>query len=403
MSATPAVDCREIAAHWNLDPAVAHLNHGSFGACPRPVLAQQDALRARLEAEPTGFISHELEGLYDAARARLAAFLGATPEDLAFVPNATHGVNTVLRALRLAPGDGLLLTDHAYNAVGNAARYVAEREGLELVVARVPFPLADPGEAVDAVLAAVTPRTRLAILDHVTSPTALRLPLEQLVPALAAGGIDTLVDGAHAPGMLPLDLDALGAAYYTGNCHKWLCAPKGAAFLHVRRDRQAGIRPLAISHGANSPRTDRSRFELEFGWSGTVDPTPWLCIPAALDFLGGLLPGGWPALLERNHAASVALRARLCALLGVPPPCPDGMLGSLFALPLPAGIEPLPGPVPDPLRDHLFDRFGVRAVVSSWPAPPSRWLRVSTHVYNGAADFARLADALRELQTAAEA
>src|SRR5207253_1137738 len=249
-------------------------------------------------------------------------------DDLAFVPNATTGANTVIRSLQLQPGDELLTTDHAYNACRNALRW-HERHGAKVVVAAVPWPIASPRQVSDAVLGAVTPRTRLVLLDHVSSTTGLIFPVELIVGLLSERGIDTIIDGAHAPGMLPLNVRGIGAAYFTGNCHKWLCAPKGAAFLHVRRDRQAGIRPLVVSHGANAPRTDRSRFRLEFDWTGTADPTAYLTVPEALRYLGGLMAGGWPALMARNREVALAARRILCATLGVASPAPDAMIGSL--------------------------------------------------------------------------
>lgn len=385
------------APHWSLDPTVTFLNHGSFGACPIAVLEEQQRLRVRLEREPVEFFLREFEPLLDAARGELAAFVGAAAEDLVFVPNATAGVNAVLRSLRFAPDDELLVTDHAYGACRNALEFVARRAGARVIVAEVPFPIDDPAHVVDCVRRRVTARTRLALLDHVASPTGLVFPIAPLVAELAERGIDTLVDGAHAAGMLPLCLADLGAAYYAGHCHKWLCAPKGAAFLHVRRDRQGDIHPLAISHGATATRTDRSRFLLEFGWTGTSDPTPCLCVPAALRLLGRLLPGGWPALMERNHALAVAARRRLCDVLGIAPPCPDDMIGALVALPVAdaTGDAAAAGTI-DPLQDALLDEYGIQVPIMSWPAFPKRLVRVSLHAYNTAAQVDRLAEALRE-------
>jgi isopenicillin-N epimerase len=387
---------------WPLDPAVTFLNHGSFGACPWAVLDAQARLRQRMERAPVQFLWRELEGLLDEAREALGRFLGADADDLAFVHNATAGVNTVLRSVPLAPGDELLVTDHAYNACRNALDASAAARGARVVVAPVPFPGVAPERVVDAVLGRVSPRTRLALVDHVTSPTGLVLPIERLVGELQGRGVDVLVDGAHAPGMVPLDLRALGAAYYAGNCHKWMCAPKGAAFLYVRRDRQEGVRPLVISHGANSPRRDRSRFRLEFDWMGTDDPTAYLAVPEAIRYMGALLPGGWPALMAHNRRTALEARDRLCAALGVPPPAPDTMLGALVAVPLPDGGGPTPRPrEPDPLQATLLARFAIEALVFRWPAPPVRILRVSAQLYNGPADYERLARALAVLQAEA--
>jgi isopenicillin-N epimerase len=256
-----------------LDPSVVFLNHGSFGACPKSVLAKQAHLRAQLESEPVRFFEREYEPLLDEALATLGTFLGARPSDLAAVTNTTQAVNSVLRSLVLKPGDEVLTTTHAYNACRQALEAVATRSGAKVIVAPVPFPLTGAADHDDAVLSCVTNNTRLALLDHVTSPTALCFDLARLVGELESRGVLVLVDGAHAPGMVELRLEGLGASFYAGNLHKWVCAPKGAAFLYVRPDRQALVRPLAISHGANSPRVDRSRFRLEYDWVGTIDPT----------------------------------------------------------------------------------------------------------------------------------
>lgn len=400
---SPAVSLREPAVDpglWLLDPAVTFLNHGSFGACPRPVLEFQQKLRDRLERQPVKFLVRELEPLWDEARAVLAAFVGASVEDLVFVPNATTGVNTVLRSLSFAPGDELLVTNHEYNACRNAVEFVAQRTGATVIVADLPFPFRREEDLVEPILAKVTPRTKLALIDHVTSQTGLVLPIQRIIRELAARGVETLVDGSHAPGMVPLDLSGLGAAFYTGNCHKWICAPKGAAFLWVRRDRQESIRPLSISHGANSPRRDRSRFLLEFGWTGTSDPTAWLTVPEAIRFVGGLMPGGWDEIRQTNRALVLAARRLLCDALGNTPPCPDEFLGSLAAVVLPPASESSPFKTPlyqDPLQDELLEKHSIEVPVIPWPHPPKRLLRVSAQLYNCLPQYERLAGVLRDL------
>ena len=389
----------ELAHHWTLDPGVSFLNHGSFGATPRAVLDAQDEWRARMEREPVAFFGRDLEPALDDARAALGSFLAADPDDLAFVTNATTAINIVARSLRLEPGDEIVLLDHAYPAARNALQVVAGASGARLVTAQLPFPGATPELALEAVMAAVGPRTRLVMLDHVTSPTALVLPVGEIVTALEERGVDTLVDAAHAPGMLDVDIDAIGAAYSAGDCHKWMCAPKGSAFLHVRRDIQERVRPLVISHGATSPRTDRSRFRLEHDWTGTLDPTPWLAVPAAIAFGDGLLPGGWPALRNRGHRLAMSARDLLADTLGEPHPVPEAMIGAMVSVPLPPTTEPRPsGTYDDPVHAALI-AAGIQAAVSAWPQEPDgrawrRLIRVSCAPYVGLDDLQALARAL---------
>lgn len=382
---------------WLLDPEIIFLCHGVYGACPRRVLAAQSEWRERLEQQPLQFLTRDLDALLDAARAAVAAFIGADANDAVFVSNATSGVNTVLRSLAFQPGDELLVTDYAYNACRNALDFAAERAGAKVVVARIPFPFRNEDELVAPVLAGVTPRTRLAMIDHVTSQTAVVMPIQKLVSELKRRGVDTLVDGAHAPGTVPLDLNGLGAAYYTGNCHKWLCAPKGAAFLHVARNKQEHIRPLTISHGANSQRKDRSRFLIEFGWPGTWDPSACLSVTHAIQFIGSLLPGGWAEIMDRNRALALAARSILCSALEIPQPCPDAFIGSLAAVPLPdAPPQALPRlPLNEyPLQDKLREMYKIEVPIISWPAAPKRVLRLSAQLYNSLPQFERLAKAL---------
>ena len=372
---------------WQLDDSTHFLNHGSFGATPRVVLEQQTELRRRLEAEPVRFMVRELEPLFDHARSRLAEFIGARAEDLVFVTNATTGVNAVLRSLDFQPGDEFVTTNHGYNACTNALRYVAERTGAKVVIASVPFPVESSRAIEEAVLAAVSPRTKLVLLDQITSPTALVFPIASLVRELEGRGIQVLVDAAHAPGQVPLSLDATGASFTTGNLHKWVCAPKGCAFLHVRSDLQAKIRPAVISHGANSKRTDRSRFQLEFDWVGTQDPTPYLCVPEALDFMSSLLPGGWPALMEANHRAAIEGRAQLLEVVPQPLPCPPELLGAMASVVVPFD----PG-------DRLFQEYRIEVPVIPFAAKTLVRISMQQHVRPG--DVPALGSALRQLSLA---
>jgi len=382
--------------HWLLDPTITFLNHGSFGAAPKVVLAKQNELRTQLEREPVRFMVRELEPLLDEARAALAQFVGADPAAIAFVPNATAGVNAVLRSLDLDRHDELLVTTHEYNASRNALEYVAGIAGAKVVAVDVPFPIRSSDEIVERVIAAVTERTRLLLIDHVTSQTGLIFPIGKVIAELNRRGIDTLVDGAHAPGMFPLNLDTLGAAYYTGNLHKWVCAPKGAAFLYVRENRRLGIRPVVISHGANATRTDRSRFHLEFDWPGTFDPTAILSVPTALQFLASLVEGGWPEVMRRNHELALRARDLLCNRLGIEHPAPDDMLGSMAAVPLAEGKPYVPTLYGDPLQDALFEH-NIEVPIHPWPHQPKRVLRVSAQLYNEIGDYEKLADALGDL------
>jgi len=391
-------------AGWRLDPTVTFLNHGSFGACPEPVIAAQAVWRDRIEADPVRFFSRELEGHLDAARQTLGGFLGGDPEGIAFVPNATSAVSTVLASLRFAPGDELLTTNHEYNATINALAVAARRDGARVVIAGVPFPVADAGEVVEAVLAAVTDRTRLALISHVTSPTALVFPIAEIVGELARRGVDTLVDAAHAPGMVPVEIDNLGAAYWTGNGHKWLCGPKGSAMLWVRADRRAAIHPLVVSHGANDPRPDtggRSRFRVEFDWPGTVDPTPYLAAADAVSLVANLGPdgGGWPAITAANHELAVSGRMRLAEALGLEASVPETMLGSMATVELPMwpSDEAALG-----LNLALAEEDRIEVPVGVWPVlaarasdgPRATLLRISAQLYNEPSDYDVLADAL---------
>lgn len=385
------------ADRWLLDSEVVFLNHGSYGATPKAVLDEQTRIRRRIETEPLRFFDRHYLDELDLARGELARFLGADESNLAFVCNATTGVNTVLNALHLEPGDELLVTDHEYNACRNALTKVAVAAGAAVVVAPVPFPLTGEDEVVDSIVRHITGRTRLLLVDHVTSQTGMVLPVRRLVAETAARGVDVLVDGAHAPGMLELDLESLGASFYTGNCHKWMCAPKGAGFLHVREDHHDLVRPLVISHGANASATRRSRFHLEHDWTGTRDPSAWLTVPAAIREMDRMLDGGWDELRRSNRRLALEGRRILCDALETDEPCPEAMIGSLASLLLPDGdASESENPFSiDSLQNRLFDEWRIEVPVIGWPAPPKRLIRISSQLYNSREQYAYLARALK--------
>jgi isopenicillin-N epimerase len=386
---------------WRLDPTIVFLNHGSFGACPEPVLAVQRAILDELEANPMRVLEHEFLPRLDAVRAEVAAFLSADPEGMVVVPNATVGVATVLGALRFRPGDEIITTDHEYNACLNALQQEADEARARVVRVAIALPIRDPAEVTEAILAAVTPRTRLAMISHVTSTTGIVFPIEDIVRELDRLGVDTLVDAAHAPGMLPLDLEALGAAYWTANNHKWLCGPKVSGLLVVREDRRHLIRPLVTSHGANDPRTDRPVLWRLFDWQGTRDPSPFWTVPAAIRTLDGLHPDGFGGLMAENRAAAIRRRRRLLEAIGGEPIVPESMLGSMAAVAIP-GIETDEAALA--LRDQLATEDRIEVPVSPWPVraarddpadPPRRaFLRISCQRYVEDADVEQLIDAL---------
>lgn len=385
------------ASHWTLDPEVHFLNHGSFGAVPSEVLEVQQDFRDRLEREPVDFILRHVPELWEVARHALAEFVQADPAGLVFVSNATDGVNAVLRSLDFEPGDEIVYTNHGYNACNNVVDYVARRSGARSVVAQIPFPLSSAEEAWAGLQAVLSERTRLVLLDHITSPTGLVFPIEDWVPQLQARGIRVLVDGAHSPGMLPLDLRGLNADYFVANGHKWLCAPKSVGFLYVHPEHRDEVWPAVISHGANTPRPGSPRLHDQFDWAGTIDPTPALCLPACIRVLGDMVAGGWPAIYDRNRTLALRGRELLCAALSVPEPAPGAMIGTLAAVPLPpapADHEPSAF-TPDPLHTRLFEDHRIEIPVFHYPGEPSRLIRLSAHLHNRLEDYEALATALK--------
>lgn len=372
----------EIRALWALDPEITYLNHGSFGATPRSVLAVQSALRAEMEREPIEFLGRGWPERISGLRHKVAAFVAADPEGLVFVPNATMGIETILGAFDWKAGDEIVFADHGYNAVRQAIARLERTFGVRFVAAKIPFPLDSAEQISGAFTAAISAKTRLVIVDHITSPTALILPVTDIVRACRDRGVVVAVDGAHAPGMLPLQIDQLGADFYTGNLHKWVCAPKGAGMLWVAERWRETTHPKVISHGFGAG------FLAEFDWTGTDDPTAWLSVPAALEHAESL---GVEAIRASNHALVRVGREVIANALGVELPHPDDptLYGSMAAIPFPfaAASE---GPR---LNEELYRKHKIEVPFTGYDG--RCFVRISGQAYNAPSDYERLAEVLR--------
>ncbi len=369
---------------WALDPGIVHLNHGSFGGCLRRVLDVAAHTRTRLETAPMQFLVLEWQTEIDRARAALAAFVRTDPDRLVFVPSSTTGVAIALASAVLSAGDEIITTAHAYAACMHQLERLAAARSLRIIVVPIALPF-DPDALVADMADAITPRTRLALLDHITSSTALRIPLERMIPLFTTRDIPVLVDGAHAPGQIDLDVDRLGATWYVGNCHKWLAAPKASGFLAWSPAAAATLRPLVTSHGASASFGPSNRLHAELDWSGTYDPSAQLAVPAAITALAEE-GGGWPAIYARNHALAIELRARL----GGTKLAPDEALGMMatIRIALPAGTTPIA------LQKRLLVDGWEVAIVD---VPDGPFVRVSAHLYNHAGEAELLAAKLRSL------
>ncbi|MBT85956.1 MAG: aminotransferase [Euryarchaeota archaeon] len=381
--------------HWGLDPNTVFLNHGSFGATPIAVLDEQDRIRRLMERDPVHFVERLSHEMWQDSINELSKFLNADSGGMSFVANATTGVNTILRSLNLSKGDEIIVPDHAYQACRNAIDFVTERSGARTVVIRIPFRIDDESDIIDPIVSAINDKTVLAMIDTVSSPTGIRMPFEKLVGLIQERGVDVLVDAAHGPGIVPLNIRKLNAAYITGNCHKWICTPKGSAFLHIRDDRREGVKPLTIGHGYSSDLPSAEKFRMEFDWTGTRDPSPWLCIPFAISHIGGLINGGWEKIMNKNHEMAIFGRDLLCETLDISPPTPDSMVSSMSSVEFPWDEDVGPAPIDgDPIHNTLFDEYRIQVPVISWPNHNRKYLRISAQIYNSKEDYEYLSDSL---------
>ena len=386
------------AEHWSFREGVVFLNHGSFGACPDPVLRKRESLLRHIESDPMEFLLGEYQPLLASAVDYLTLFTGADRNSVVFVENATTGINTILRNLSINPGDDILVSDQEYFSSMNSLRANAAKQGASISLIHLPFPVLSEEQILNSVADAVTSATKYALIDHIVSSTGMILPLKKIVDLLSEKGIMTIVDGAHGPGQLPLALEELGCLAYVGNCHKWLCSPRSSAILYVNPAYQEGFLPLAISHHPSEFDSDLSDFQTYFRWNGTPDPTPALSVPGTIDFMKGLHSQGWQGVMRSNRDKALEARKLICSALEIEPPCPESMVGSMAAIPL-AGYNPNTSRLPDridPLQNLLKREKGIVVPVTEILNGTHRMIRISAQLYNSREEYEYLADALVE-------
>ncbi len=384
MNTSREVDLRYL---FLLRPDIIFLNHGSFGACPRPVFEEYQYWQLELERQPVEFLGRRFEMLMREAREALARYVHASPDEVVFVPNATTGINIVARSLRLNPGDEILSTNHEYGALDRTWRFVCQQGGCRYINRPVAVPIRNREEVIEQVWSGVTPRTRVLFISHITSPTAIIFPVHELLRRARKAGLITIVDGAHTVGQIPLDLEELGADFYSSNAHKWLLAPKGSAFLYARRELQHLLEPLVVSWGWETERPSESRFIDEQEWTGTRDIAAYLAVPAAIEFLR---QHNWERAREQCHQLARYARQKISQLTGLASLTPDSSewYAQMVSLPLPACDADL-------LKRRLYDDFRIEVPIVTWNK--QQFVRVSVQAYNNREDIEALVHALSVL------
>lgn len=376
----------ELASQFLLKDDIVFLNHGSFGACPRPVFETYQKWQRELEGDPVDFIGRRTQDLMRESRTELAAYLNAPVEQLVFVPNATYGINVVARSLNLVEGDEILTTNHEYGAVNNTWHFNFDKRGVKYINHPMPMPFTTAEAFVDKLWQGVTPRTKVITFSHITSPTALIFPAKLICQRARAEGILTVIDGAHAPGQIDIDLTAMGVDYYTGNCHKWLCSPKGAAFLYAAPGRDELLEPLVVSHGWSRPHDEQSKFLDNFNWTGTMDPAAYISVGAAVRFHR---ENNWTAVRAACHTLATQTRDRINEMTGLASVCPDSTdwFSQMFVARLPMASV-------DRISDAMWPEFKIEIPVLTWN--DQAFVRVSVQAYNTPEDMERLLGAIEK-------
>ncbi|MBK7096252.1 MAG: aminotransferase class V-fold PLP-dependent enzyme [Saprospiraceae bacterium] len=385
--------------YWTLDRNITFLNHGSFGATPLKIMAKQNYYRELMENEPVDFFVNKMPELLNESKGKLAKFIGVDNNDIVFVQNTTTGVNQILTSFPYKSGDEWLVTSHAYGACMNAIKHFAHRNNIVLKIADIPFPVKNDEEILNAIGQMISSKTKLALIDHITSATGMIFPIKEVIDLLHDHGIKVLVDGAHAPGMVDLDIIGLDADIYVGNCHKWMCAPKGSAFMHVKKEFKEFIKPLVISHFNDTDINGDSYWSNQFMWDGTHDFSQYICVGDTIQFMNSLQPGGWKGIMDHNHKLAWQGANLIAQRLNIELPLEEKFIGSMVNIPMPDGEEGFPKfNETSPLKKVLFEKYKIEVPVFFFPSAPTQWLRISAQLYNSLEQYEYLGECLESLK-----
>lgn len=383
------------ASHWSIDSNVVYLNHGSFGATPSAVLAKQRTYQDAMEHQAIDYFIQQLPNLIQESKSCLAQYVGTSNHNIIFTPNTTTGVNTILNSLTANAGDHWLNTNHGYGACNRAFAHYAHKQRCVLDTVIIDYPITDASHILTAIEAAITPHTTTALIDYITSASAIIFPIAEIIALLHSKGIQVIVDAAHAPGMVPFAIDELKPDYLVANCHKWLCSPKGSAFVYVAPQHQEHIHPLIISHYNDVAPTSPMHWSNQYMWDGTHDYSAYIAVQHAINYLPTILGTGWLGVMNHNKSLALQGATIIANKLSVALPAPDHMLGSIINIPLPQGI------VGDyafhsttQFKDMLLSKYGIEVPINFFPVAPTQWLRISAQLYNSIAQYEYLAHCL---------
>lgn len=383
--------------HWNLNQDIVYLNHGSFGATPKFVLKKQQQIHAEMEAEAVDFYINHLPNLLQESKQSLSNFVGADANDLVFVQNTTTGVNTILNSLQSNENDDWLITNHNYGACVHALKHYAKRNKCNVVCANIPYPLHSDDDILKAIENTITPKTTIALIDYITSATAIIFPIKKIIEMLHQKGIKVIIDAAHAPGMVDFSIDDLKPDFFVANCHKWICSPKGSAFMYVSKELQSQIFPLVISHYNNEDEGNDKHWSNQFLWDGTHDYSSYLGVKDALEFMPTLMENDWIAIKRHNHDLAWKASSKIANSLNKELPAPENMIGSIVNIPMPNSEEfAMYSKDKKSLKEILFEKYSIEVPIFLFPSAPNQWLRISAQLYNSMEQYDYLIDCLKK-------